>query len=342
MIDVAIIGAGIAGCMTAYQVQQAGLEPILIERHADVAMEASGNPYGLVMPQLSVGQTTASVFNDQAYAAAIRFYQDCPIEKYSDVIQLAVNSDDEIRFKKLSETHKWHPDFCRPLDNIDAGALLGANTTRSALYFPQALTLSPKKLCQFLSRNVQKLLAQDVLSFHNEFNCWHIRNADNDIVAVAKNIVIANSFDALRFPPTADLPLRARRGQLTYLPQNENSHNIKCSFTFGGYMTQAIDGLHILGATYENPRANASELTVMEHQKNLAKLQAIMPDLFPEVAVETLSGRAAVRCTTPNHQPIVKKLDTVSNGYVLTGLGSRALTTAVFCAQIIIDGIKPG
>ncbi|MEI6228264.1 MAG: FAD-dependent oxidoreductase, partial [Methylophilaceae bacterium] len=39
-----IIGAGIAGCSTAYALAQRGIRITLIERNAEIANEASGNP----------------------------------------------------------------------------------------------------------------------------------------------------------------------------------------------------------------------------------------------------------------------------------------------------------
>lgn len=58
---VAIIGGGIAGASLAYAARRAGLDPVIIEADAPAA-GASGNPAGLIMPRLDLGDTPASRF----------------------------------------------------------------------------------------------------------------------------------------------------------------------------------------------------------------------------------------------------------------------------------------
>lgn len=333
MVDVAIIGGGIAGCMAAHQLKKSGADIVLIERHAAVAQEASGNPAGLVMPQLSLGHSPAAQFNNQAYQAAIEFYAQCDIEKQYGILQLATSDEDEARFQKLSQQPNGI--VFQHVDHKQARELLGLTPPRSALWFPDALTLSPLRLCDYLSQDVKKLLSAEVLSLQHDGTLWNISNGDCTITS-ARAVIVANAMDALRFPMTVHLKLRPRRGQLTFLPASDMSRNIRCNFTFGGYMTKAASDMHVLGATYEIPREDAAELTTAEHQKNLTKLHTILPDLFKDTDTQNLSGRAAVRATTPNHLPIYGTVENHENLYVLTGLGSRALTAA----PLITDRIK--
>lgn len=339
MKDVVIIGGGIAGCMMAYHLRQAGADTVLVERHNTVAKQASGNPQGLVMPQLSLSQNEAADFNMRAYAAAVAFYEKCDIEKQKGILQFAVKESD-LRFEKLNAHHNWPRNFCQKLDAGEAGDILGLSIHCNALWFSDALTLSPLQLCQFLSRDITAQFSTEALSLIQDSGGWIVKDKAGTAIAKAKSVVIANALDALAFPQTGHLKLRARRGQLSYIPANTESQKIRCSFTFGGYMTAAQNGLHVLGASYENPLPNPNILTETEHEKNLAKLFDVAPDLFSNVDVGSLKGRAAIRATTTDHRPIFGKVSEFENLFVLTGLGSRALTTAVFCAQSIVRQIN--
>ena len=52
-----VIGAGIAGCASAYALAQRGWQVTLLERHQDIAQEASGNPRGVLYPRLASHST---------------------------------------------------------------------------------------------------------------------------------------------------------------------------------------------------------------------------------------------------------------------------------------------
>jgi hypothetical protein len=64
-----IVGAGIAGCWTAYTLARRGWTIDLVERHAAPAQEASGNPVGALLPAINLADneklgTEASVLGN--------------------------------------------------------------------------------------------------------------------------------------------------------------------------------------------------------------------------------------------------------------------------------------
>ncbi len=72
---VAIIGGGVAGASLAYAARRGGLDPVIIEADAPAA-GASGNPAGLIMPRLDLGDTPAARFFLLAYVHAVRLLSD--------------------------------------------------------------------------------------------------------------------------------------------------------------------------------------------------------------------------------------------------------------------------
>jgi tRNA 5-methylaminomethyl-2-thiouridine biosynthesis bifunctional protein len=108
-------------------------------------------------------------------------------------------------------------------------------------------------------------------------------------------------------PACAELPLKRIRGQITRLPQTAASQALRTVVCAEGYVAPARLGEHTLGASFD---FNSDDLTptTAEHQGNLALLEEISTDLARlqiDTGPETLQGRAAFRCTSPDYLPIV-------------------------------------
>ena len=74
-----------------------------------------------------------------------------------------------------------------------------------------------------------------------------------------------------------------------------------------GYLTPAHQQQHCLGASFI-PDDTATDLRHSEQQHNMSLLNAISPALHNAWQNEKLQGRAALRCTTPDHLPMVGAL----------------------------------
>jgi tRNA 5-methylaminomethyl-2-thiouridine biosynthesis bifunctional protein len=74
-----IIGAGIAGCSTAYALAKRGVQVTLLERHAEIASEASGNPQAMLYPRIN-GDDAASQFALDSYLYSLAFFKSLNLE----------------------------------------------------------------------------------------------------------------------------------------------------------------------------------------------------------------------------------------------------------------------
>lgn len=109
----------------------------------------------------------------------------------------------------------------------------------------------------------------------------------------------------------------------------------------------------VMGATYERGES-AVQVSEANHQANLAALQAWLPDvaavLAPSFHNHQVSGWAQIRCATGDRLPLAGALPDVAalqnqqpvhqqprlDGlHALTGLGSRGLTLALLCAEVL-------
>jgi len=196
---------------------------------------------------------------------------------------------------------------------------------------------------------------------------WRIKDADGHGLGEYDAVVFANAMGLKRLAPTAWLPLKARRGQATFLPTTPAASRLRAVLLYGGYLTPADHGVHGLGATFDTVAADddafgmqAFDVRADDHARNLADLARVLPDLFDAPAVENLKGYAGVRCMSPDHLPIVGPLPergvymedfaNLRHGhpwarypearyqhglYVMTALGARGLVSAPLAAELL-------
>src|SRR5512142_1212455 len=67
-----VIGGGIAGCAAAYALAQRGIAVTLIERAAQLASGASGNPRGILHARFGAGDNPLHHFVREAYLHALK------------------------------------------------------------------------------------------------------------------------------------------------------------------------------------------------------------------------------------------------------------------------------
>jgi tRNA 5-methylaminomethyl-2-thiouridine biosynthesis bifunctional protein len=354
---VAIIGAGIAGCATAAALMRRGWSTTLIDRNDDIALGASGNPVGILMPRVTAAPSFESRFSGTAWRFLLRTLDNIGEVGFErcGVLQLADDETDGERLKAIASA----AELAGPLTHLsaqEASDFAGCHLGRSALLFPQAGCIDPRALCTALATGARRVFATDVMEVRRAGDGFELAGTYADVV------VFANGLGASSFPLAHWLPLAARRGQLTLAQPSATSAHLRCVLSYGGYITPAIHNQHAIGATFDwiDDPTGVQEVVTEDHARNLAELARVAPALMAGRAAHDCEGRAALRCTTPDHLPIVGPLPdqaayltdyaqlrhgqhwvrypaaTYHPGmYLLTGLGARGLTEAALAAELL-------
>jgi tRNA 5-methylaminomethyl-2-thiouridine biosynthesis bifunctional protein len=363
-----IIGAGIAGCHSARALAERGWKVTIIERNADVAAEASGNPQGVLYAKLSPKDEAQAEFNLASLQFAQAFYASYwpVIGSKTGVLQLAYCESEQLLQTQLREKFSAANELVRFVSAEEASELAGAKVQHAALYFFNAGWINPKKLCTELIDHplIQLVTHSEVLTLEHRNEQW-VANADPSLQAPV--VIIANALDARAFGCTKNLPIKSIRGQLTYLPATESSNALRAVVCGEGYIAPAVKGLHCTGATF-NLKDNDKLLRVEDHHTNIENLRASLPELFDDLnspSGSDLDGRVAFRCTLPDYLPAVgpvadeqSMLQTFAplrknarafvqaTGKYLPGLylnighGSRGLAYTPLCAEILAAHIN--
>lgn len=303
-----IIGGGLAGCTSARALAERGWKITLVERHAELAQEASGNPQGVLYAKLSPKTEAQAEFNLHALQFAQQFYR----SRWSDigaqcgVLQLAHCESEQQLHAQLRAKFSAADELVQFVDAAQATAIAGVPLSQSALYFPKAGWINPRKLCENLINHPRINLLTDcaALTVEQIGDHWQI-NHNPELRAPV--VIIANAADAKSFAITQHLPIKSIRGQITYLPKTAASSKLKTLICSEGYIGPAANALHCTGATF-NLKDETRALRLEDHRTNLENLRTPLPELLAEwkdLAVENLHGRVAFRCTLPDYLPLV-------------------------------------
>jgi tRNA 5-methylaminomethyl-2-thiouridine biosynthesis bifunctional protein len=310
-----VIGAGLAGCASAASLAARGWQVTLIERHGEVAQEGSGNPQGVLYLKLSAHGTALSQLVLAGFGHTRRLLE--RLQRGTDwddcgVLQLAYDAKEAERQAQLAEA--FPPGLLQPLSQADAEQLAGVPLPAGGLFYPEAGWAHPPALCRLLAEHAQiRLLShRQALRLRRQDGDWQALDADDQVIAAAPVVVLANAADANAFAQTAELPLKRIRGQISCLPATTASRALRTVLCADGYVAPARGDEHTLGASFDL-KNQYQGVTVEEHRSNLQLLAEISPDLAARLQADALDpaqlhGRAAYRCTSPDYLPLVGPL----------------------------------
>ena len=371
--SVAIIGAGIAGIQTAWHLAQRGVTVVLIEQNDTIASAASGNRAGILAPKLTATAGAEEAFYLAAFAYQLRQIdalnkQGHSIDFQQDgLLQLANNSQNLQHLELLSRREDLPANLCEILDANQASELLDEKVKNACLFIKQAACLSPASLCRALLKHpkIELRLSTALKEVSHRVGKPRLRLSSGGALNVDA-LVLANGHQAVQFSDCT--PMTPVRGQTSsaLLPADKS---VGHALRHAGYVvsTPGNDQHLIFGASYV--RGDTSDkLRERETRQDFKILQANLPGLAGQLT-GIKPSHAGVRATTTDRWPIVGPLADVefyqreyadlcqgkqyksypaaryqAGIYILSGLGSRGLTSAAYCANLLVHsmlGIAP-
>lgn len=369
--SVAIIGGGLAGANCAYALAKKGFSTTIYCQDNALSQGASGNPQGGFYPQLNAEAGISSQIHASAFCYASRVYQQLLSAGFNythdwcGTLLMSFNDKVEVRYQKMVENQTWPKSFIYPVDQQQASKLAGLPIPYSGLFVPKAGWINPPELTQALvsASNCQVQMNCKLQSAKRHNNQWQL-NWQNGIQTQADIVIFATGSDSAEIAQLQELPFRLVRGQVEAIPTDPNIKNLTTVLCHKGYFTPQFNGRHALGSTYiKNDKScdyrdeeQATNLQI--HQKSIAQC-----DWVHRVNTDN-TGRASIRCSTPDHLPVVGAVpdyakqkeqyadlykalparhypqpEDYPNLFVLSGLGSRGLSTAPLCAEILASQI---
>ncbi|MCU1716286.1 bifunctional tRNA (5-methylaminomethyl-2-thiouridine)(34)-methyltransferase MnmD/FAD-dependent 5-carboxymethylaminomethyl-2-thiouridine(34) oxidoreductase MnmC [Pseudomonas sp. 5P_3.1_Bac2] len=361
-----VIGAGLAGCATAASLAQRGWRVSVVEQHAAIAQEASGNPQGVLYLKLSAHHTALSRLIVSGYGHTRRLAEGLLKGQDWDncgVLQLAFDDKEAQRQAQLAEA--FPADLVVNLDQASAEHKAGIELASGGLFYPEGGWVHPPALCALQTQHpqVELKLQQQALELRRTAEGWQVYSA-GQLIASAPVVILANAAQIKAFSQSAGLPLKRIRGQITRLPATQASRALSTVVCAEGYVAPPRLDEHTLGASFD---FHSDDLTLSsaDQASNLQLLEEISPQLASALNVGALdpaelAGRAAFRCTSPDYLPIVGPLahsqafaeayavlskdarqvpeapcPWLEGLYINSGHGSRGLITAPLAGELL-------
>ena len=355
----AVVGAGLAGAAVAWQLAQRGWQVTVLDAGAHPAAGASGVPAAIFAPHTSPDDSVISRLSRAGVRATLHALTTLAGDLQGSAwgMQGVLEHAVEHATRLAGDSDAWqqwtHPASTKEQAQAKRG------TDAPALWHASAGWLRPAALIARLLAQpgitvrtglaVAKIEAADAL--------WRLTDAQGTPIAEADSVVVCAG-PASAWMTGHRLPLQPVRGMASWglhtpqtaaapwpaIPVNGHGNLIPRVPLAGGEAW-------VCGSTFERDPSvlplTESE-TAAAHHANFAKLQLLLPALaaalqpvFAAPVAPQLQAWSGVRCTTPDHLPLVGPLANLLGGtelpglWICTGLGARGATLALLCAELL-------
>jgi tRNA 5-methylaminomethyl-2-thiouridine biosynthesis bifunctional protein len=363
-----IVGAGLAGCAAAWALAEQGWDTLLLDRHAQPAREASGNPgglfHGIVNPQDGVHARFNRAAALQAQHAVLDAVTHHAVAgSAAGLLRLNPGGDDVAAMSATLARLGLPADYVQALDAAQAGELCGLPLQHAAWFYPGGGWVDPVGLARaWLERagtHSRFVGDMNVHALRRTASGWQLCDAQGEALAESAVAVLANAGDALRLLGAPPWPIDAVRGQLSSVagthPQAPRPLP-RLPLSGAGYLLPEVGGRVLFGSTSQRGDMDP-EVRAGDHADNLARL-AQLRGAAGGLLPEHLQGRTSWRWVSPDRLPVIGavpealaeesalRLDQPrfvprQNGlFVFTALGSRGIGWSALGAQVLASLIS--
>lgn len=364
---VLVIGAGIAGAATAYELARRGAHVQVLEAAEHVACGGSGNRQGLLYAKISPHNTPQTTLLLAGYGYTRRLLDTLLPDKTtwhdSGVLHLNHNAAETARNAQLA-AHTHHRHLYRAVSATEASRIAGVPIAQSALYWQHGAWLNPASLVRALLAhpNISLHTRTALLAAEHDGTYWRVRTRQGEFSG--SHIVFCTGAHSQKTPIIQAFPTHNIRGQTSLAYTSPAGRALKTALSGGSYLAPAWHNQHCFGATFL-PNDPHDDWREADHQHNWQTLAELNADLFHSLhAQKTLSGslkgHAALRNDSHDHLPVIGALGDAAamrrlyaqlrldknyrlhsrcpylpHAYANIAHGSRGLATAPICAAQI-------
>ncbi len=358
-----VIGAGLAGALVAAALARRGWQVTVLDAAAQPATGASSLPVGLLAPQVSRDDSARSRLSRAGIRATLQLchalLQQGEDWACSGVMELRRDGYPGLPNDWPWAGRQWSANVA--VDDPDAARTNGLHTNAASIRHAAAGWIKPARLVQacLAQAGVQFIGNSEVHSLVRDAGQWELQDADGAVLARTSKLVVAAACNSVQLLNCAAGAIRQSPVHIALLAtMNMLSGQISWGAHQSGepaaFPTFPVNGrgsfvAHVpiggalawfAGATYAPGPAMVMDLAA-GHNENLQRLSHLLPivasTLTRRFSQEQVQAWTGTRCTTIDRLPAVGALDAGPQPslWVSTGMGSRGLTYAALCAELL-------
>ncbi len=342
--DVIVVGAGIAGCSSAYFLKEKGLDVLVLDRSGVAASGGSAAAGAFVSPKIGKGSSLQSLTNE-AFEFTKDFYLKNFPEYFSQtgVVRIPKDSDDAEKFYEYEKFNESSREWIKEEKLRE----IGIEQRDDSFLFDEAGVCDAPKMCQALIENIP-YEQYEVKSLNHEDGLWIIGEHR------ANKLIIATGYENRFF----DMRYMGVKGTWGTRGDYETNLDLNVSMHQQVSVSANIGGIVKIGATHEKGvdiciRCNGKPL---EEIFNLAStmvdtsdfklketfcgMRSGSKDYFPLVGeVIDVSTMLEEHPKLPRGIKLKEKPKKIENLYVCNGLGGRGFVFAPLMGKMLAENI---
>ncbi|WP_018985196.1 bifunctional tRNA (5-methylaminomethyl-2-thiouridine)(34)-methyltransferase MnmD/FAD-dependent 5-carboxymethylaminomethyl-2-thiouridine(34) oxidoreductase MnmC [Methylophilus methylotrophus] len=353
---IAVIGAGIAGCSSAWFLANLGCKVEVFERAATIASGASGNPRGMLYPRLNAEKPLNDQLAWRSYSFSLRHYANLDLGndgfQVCGLVQLGGSPRELKRVQKVA-TRYADLGLLQKLDAEQASVQAGVSLAHDSLFFEQGAWVNPNSACTRMldHKNISLHVNHEVTSLVKQASAWQLQMNDAKLSEQFDAVIVCNAAEANKLLPDSGMWLNPVRGQMGMIAAQPSMSMLKTILCGDGYLTPQHNGQHAMGATFA-PGDHGTDIREEDNIGNLDMVSRLSADFNDAKNTEITFARASLRCGSPDYLPYVgpilnglklhvapiekhTDLPSPQGLYVHVAHGSKGLLTAPFCAAIL-------
>ena len=364
----AVIGAGVAGLLTAWTLANRGMTVIIIDKVAPLA-GASGNPRALLAPNMTPIHHVYEHLHSIGYLYSGRLYryfnQQAELQQTPLILEQTGTLDLLIKTNiGTAQIADYPNEMATTITTAEALQLSGlkAKDLADNLYLPQSGLVNPQALKTVILKhpniNYQQLSVTNIKETADKVMVTGDKESggnknQSSITICADNVVICAAYESHQLDKRI-VECRTIRGQLSWFtPTAEQVAGLpKLPLKYSGYCAPFIGQIgdaevnnisdnqpqFLLGASFVDADASI-DIRREENPQNYDKLLEVMPELGNVLPDDTgaWQARAGVRTQTIDYHPLVGRLAQSRRIWTLSAMGAKGYALAPICAEALAD-----
>jgi tRNA 5-methylaminomethyl-2-thiouridine biosynthesis bifunctional protein len=308
-----VVGAGLAGAYTAWELARRGWTVTVVEQANRVAAGASGNVQGAIYARLSHDDTPVNRFYTQALHLAQTRLAQLPEEvahQQCGLLQLNQGAKEARRFEHMAKHNPFAGELADCISQAQASQRAGVEVPSDALYFPGGGWLKPPELIDYLLHQdgIDVRTRHKVTGLSLQQDQWQVKveTPAGPSTLIAGQVILCNAWQARELEQSSYLPLKPIGGQVTRIETTEKLSHLKTVICSDRYLVPAYQGAHSLGASFHVGQTEP-HWRAEDDAGNLTNAHQRLPDLINGEEV-IRDARAGQRCASPDYCPQVGPL----------------------------------